>query len=155
MAKNDEFIRRNLEISKKAHELPEKQDLQLGIFRNDYMIDRYKKFIYQIEINTIASSMGTFSDGLKKFFKYFSHKYPQYYKEYFNAENSEYQIPLEKEDVIDKMASAMKSAVYNINQDSFCREYIIVFIVQENERNEFDQRSIEKVLWEKQLEFNP
>lgn len=154
MAKNDEFIRRNLEISKKAHEFPEKQDLQLGIFRNDYMIDRYKKFIYQIEINTIASSMGTFSDGLKKFFKYFSHKYPQYYKEYFDAENSEYQIPLEKEDVIDKMASAMKSAVYNINQDYLCREYIIVFIVQENERNEFDQRSIEKVLWEKQLEFN-
>jgi hypothetical protein len=114
------------------------------------MVDKFKKFIYQIEINTIASSMGTFSDGVKKFLSYFSKKYPQYYQKYFDYETNEYQIPLEKENVISKISSAMSISVNKFNTDYPSRQVVVVFIVQDEERNEYDQRSIESQLWEKQ-----
>ena len=50
------------------------------------MLDKIKKFVYQIEINTIASSMGFFSDSLRNFHKYFSNKYPELYKKYLDIE---------------------------------------------------------------------
>ena len=117
--------------------------IQLGIFRNDYMVDKTKKFIYQIEINTIASSMGTFSDKLKGFFNYFSKKYSELYSN-FKSEN----VPLEKENVIDNIAYSMNAAIKLFSPDNHTNT-VIVFVVQENERNEFDQRLIEVTLWEK------
>jgi hypothetical protein len=114
------------------------------------MVDKIKKFIYQIEINTIASSMGTFSDGVKKFFIYFSKKYPEYYQKYFDHENNDYKIPLEKENVISKISSAMSLTLSKFNSENPSRQSIVVFIVQDEERNEYDQRSIENQLWEKQ-----
>jgi hypothetical protein len=56
-----------LDIADKVQNFTNIQKIQLGIFRNDYMIDKIKKFVYQIEINTIASSMGFFSDSIKNF----------------------------------------------------------------------------------------
>lgn len=50
------------------------------------MIDSIKKFIYQIEINTIASSMGFFSDALREFHQFFTKKYPDLFKKYHNCE---------------------------------------------------------------------
>ena len=149
MGEEDEFIKNYLEISKKAYNFPKRQKLQLGIFRNDFMIDKVKKFIYQIEINTIASSMGAFSDGLKKFFLHFSKKYPQYFEQYFNIENSSYSIPLEKDNVIDKISNSINTAV-NLFSPELGNKTLVVFIVQENERNEYDQRAIEAQLWDKQ-----
>ena len=107
------------------------------------MVDKTKKFIYQIEINTIASSMGMFSDKLKGFFNYFSKKYSELFSN-FKSEN----IPLEKENVIDNIANSMNSAIKLFSPDNHANT-VIVFVVQENERNEFDQRSIEVILWEK------
>jgi glutathione synthetase len=135
---DDSFISKYLEISKKAYNFNKKQKIQLGIFRNDYMIDKLKKFIFQVEINTIASSMGYFSDGIKQFYTYFSKKYPQYY----DANNS---VPLEKPNVIEKIVDSLYTASTLFSQE----KSIIVFIVQENERNEFDQRSIENGLYDK------
>lgn len=112
------------------------------------MVDKIKKFIYQIEINTIASSMGTFSDGLKKFFTYFSKKYPQYYDRYLNTETTNNSVLLHKENVIDNISHSMYQAIKLFSPDSFSST-LVVFIVQENEKNEFDQRSIESQLWEK------
>jgi len=117
--------------------------IQLGIFRNDFMVDRLKKFIYQVEFNTIASSMGTFSDKLKSFFNYFSKKYPTLYSD-FKPER----VPLEKENVIDNIAASMYSAIKLFSPTNYTNT-IIVFVIQDNERNEFDQRSIEVLLWEK------
>lgn len=113
------------------------------------MIDKVKKFIYQIEINTIAASMGTFSDGMKKFFSYFSKKYPEYYEKYFNVGTSySNNIPLHKEDVIDSIAESMYSAVKLFSPENY-QSTLIVFIVQDTEKNVFDQRSVESALWEK------
>jgi hypothetical protein len=51
------------------------------------MVDKRKKFIYQVEINTIASSMGFFSDSLRHFHQFFSNKYPELYRQYHSIES--------------------------------------------------------------------
>jgi hypothetical protein len=145
MSHDDSFIKNYLEISTKAFQNSKRQNIQLGIYRNDFMIDKIKKFIYQIEINTIASSMGSFSDGLKFFFNHFSKKYPDYYSKYFDMENN--YVPINKENVIDNIVDSMYTAVKLFSNDY--QNNLIVFIVQDKERNEFDQRSIEEMLYEK------
>ena len=139
------------------------------------MIDKYKKFIYQIEINTIASSMGFFSDSLKKFYKYFSNKYPELYKKYVDVNTSDkgdleinYRVPIDKPEVIPSIAEAMNQAlniyIANLNNSNnllnainsnlttnfFSKKNVFVlFVVQEKERNIFDQRAIETELYDK------
>ena len=148
MSETDNVIKNFLEISKKSNSSPNKQTKQLGIFRNDFMIDKMKKFIYQIEINTIAASMGTFSDGVKKFYSYFSKKYPEYFEYYLNLySNDNSCLPLEKENLVDSIVESMYEATRIFRSD--VKESLVVFIVQEGERNVFDQRSLENLLWEK------
>jgi glutathione synthase len=107
------------------------------------MVDKIKKFIFQVELNTIASSMGSFSDKIKGFFSYFSKKYKNLFSDY-KSEN----VPLEKENVIDNIASSMFAAVKLFSPSNY-NNTIVVFLIQEEERNEFDQRAIEVQLWEK------
>ena len=111
------------------------------------MVDKLKKFIFQVELNTIASSMGSFSDRQKGFFNYFSKKYSNLYAD-FKPER----IPLEKENVVDSIANSMCEAIKLFSPDNYS-ETIVVFVVQEDERNEFDQRAIEVNLWEKLYKF--
>lgn len=119
--------------------------------------------------------MGFFSDSLKKFHKHFSNKYPELYKKYLDIETSDkkdfqlnYKVPLDKPDVIPNIADAMNQAlnVYitnlnnsnnllnainsNLTANFFSKKNIFVlFVVQEKERNIFDQRAIETELYEK------
>lgn len=149
LAEKDKFIQGYLDISTKAFNSPFKQNIQLGIYRNDFMIDKTKKFIYQIEINTIASSLGYFSDQVKKFYSYFSKKYPEFYEKYLPSEsNSANSVPTNRENVIDNIAEGMINAIKLFSPDNYINT-LIVFVVQESERNEFDQRAIENLVWEK------
>lgn len=93
--------------------------------------------------------MGTFSDGVKKFFNYFSKKYPEYYDKYLNTESSQNSLPLHKENVIDSIVDSLYTAAKLFSPEDF-QNSLVVFIVQEGEKNEFDQRSIETQLYEKQ-----
>ena len=133
-----------MEISTKAYNFPQRQGVQLGIFRNDFMIDQLRKFIYQIEINTVAVSCASFTDGLKKFYQHFSEKYPEYYVKY-----PEGSVPVNRKDIVGQITTAMYSACKLFDSD-YPEKNLVIFIVQENEKNEFDQRSIEIELWEKQ-----
>jgi hypothetical protein len=158
-AETDNFIKNYIAISEKASKFTHKQNIQLGIFRNDYMVDKLKKFIYQIEINTIASSMGSFSDALKKFHYHFLNKYPEYFGKYFTEKEvvndrtkekeivRESQIP-QKENVIDNIANSMIAAAKLFSPDGW-KQTVVIFVTQDKERNEFDQRAIEEQLWEK------
>jgi hypothetical protein len=103
------------------------------------MYDSVKKFLCQVEINTIAASLGSFSDNLKKFHHHFKNKYPEIF-------NEEYNTP-EKEDNIEVIADSMKTAIDLLNLGD--KEHIVVFVVQEKERNIFDQRAVENMLWNK------
>ena len=62
------------------------KNISLGIFRNDFMIDTVKKFIFQIELNTIACCLGLFSDKMRKYYHDFTTKYPEEYS-HVNVDN--------------------------------------------------------------------
>lgn len=104
------------------------------------MVDKISKFIFQVEINTIASSMGFFSDTLKEFYLHFSKKYPEYFKLYDNK------VPINKENVISNISESLFQAIKLFSPLKY-EETVIVFIVQETERNEFDQRAIQNDLY--------
>ena len=143
ISEKDEFVKKNLEISKKLLNYEHKQKIKLGIFRNDYLFDKNQNFLFFTEYNTIASSMGTFSDKIKKFYSFFSQKYPDIFKKY-----SEKSIPTEGFDNIEKFAESMVEAI----KLAFPQQYqdsIIVFVVQKNETNIFDQYSLSDELYNK------
>jgi len=112
------------------------------------MIDQFRKFIYQIEINTIASSMGSHSDEVKRFFSHFSKKYPEYFSQYLKSDVNSSYVPTEKENVIDGLADSMIAAIKLFSPENY-QKTLIVFIVTQQDRNEFDQRAIENQLYEK------
>lgn len=152
-----------------------KQNIQLGIFRNDYMMDKFKKFLCQVELNTIAASMGHFSDSLRNFHKYFSEKYPLIFQNYNNSNEKDdsdkeslYKIPFEKPEVIPNIAEALDEAlslyINNLNNSNnllnainndlqnkfFSKKNVSCLIVlNEKERNVYDLRHIENLLYEK------
>ena len=117
--------------------------------------------------------MGFFSDSLKKFHKHFSKKYPELYKKYVDSDALKkeelYKVPFESPEVIPSIADAMHQAlnIYiaklnnsnnllnainsNLTANFFSKKNVFVlFVVQENERNIFDQRAIETELYDKQ-----
>ena len=143
IAEKDEFVKKNLEISKKLVNYEHKQKIKLGIFRNDYLFDKVQNFLLFTEYNTIASSMGTFSDRLKKFYSYFSKKYPDVFKKY-----KEKIIPLEGFENIEKFAEAMVEAI-KLGFPQQYKDSIIVFVTQKTESNIFDQYSISDELYDK------
>ncbi len=140
---NDNFVKRNLEISKKVFSYEHKQDVKLGIFRNDYLFDGNQKFLFFTEYNTIASSMGTFSDRLKKFYSYFSEKYPEIFGKYKNKE-----IPLEKANTVEKFSESMVEGIKLAFPQNY-KDTLIVFVIQNNETNIFDQDSLRNELYDK------
>ena len=143
IAEKDEFVRKNLEISKKLVNYEHKQKIKLGIFRNDYLFDKVQNFLLFTEYNTIASSMGTFSDRLKKFYSYFSEKYPDIFKKYKDTI-----IPIDSYDNIDKFAESMVEAI-KLGFPNQYKDSIIIFVIQKNETNVFDQCSISDDLYNK------
>ena len=72
ISEKDDFIKKLLDISKKVSSYEHKQNIQCGIFRNDYMIDKIKKFIYLNEYNTNGVDNFSFCDKLKHFYSFFS-----------------------------------------------------------------------------------
>ena len=143
IAEKDEFVKKNLEISKKLINYEHKQKIKLGIFRNDYLLDKNQNFLFFTEYNTIASSMGTFSDRIKKFYSHFSKKYPSIFKKYENKE-----IPINDFDNIEKFSDAMFEAIKIAFPQQY-QESIIIFVVQKNEVNIFDQYSLSDELYNK------
>lgn len=146
IAKDEAFIKNNLEISKKVAQFEQRCKINFDIFRNDFMVDKKKKFAYQIEYNTIASSMGVFSDKIKNFYTHFSEKYPSLYQKYLN--NKHISIPFQSDSVISNMTSAMIEAIKLFSPDNYTNT-IIIFVVQATERNVFDQKPMENELYNK------
>ena len=148
MAEKDEFIKKNLEISKKAAAFEHKQKIQLNVFRNDYMVDKDKKFIYQTNCVASGAEFGYFSDGIKKFYKYFLEKYPEIFAKYNGKENIT--VPYEKEDSLPAICDAMVEAIKLQFKEDF-KSTVIVFVIppNSNERQEFEIRAMENYLYEK------
>ena len=143
IAEKDEFVKKHLEISKKLVNYEHKQKIKLGIFRNDYLFDKIQNFLLFTEYNTIASSMGTFTDRFKKFYSYFSTKYPDIFKKY-----KEKTIPIEGFENVQKFTEAMVEAI-KLGFPQQYKDSIIIFVIQKRESNIFDQYSLSDELYDK------
>lgn len=149
--KVDDFQRRLFDIWRTVKEEGLSQPMHLGLFRSDYLMheeaDGYLD-IRQVEFNTISSSFGALSSRVSQMHHHllqigaYSAGHPC-----LLAEN------MPKNEALDTLAAGLADGHrYYVEQASKAGRKVqpaILFIVQPEERNTFDQRAIEHVLSEK------
>lgn len=149
----DDFIAKlwdiHLEVKKEGYA----QNLTLGLFRSDYMVhldptqSNPKPTIRQVEFNTIASSFGGLSSRVSSLHKYLLQT-AAYPREAAAVIRPDF---LPSNSSIESLASGLAKAheAYNAyrNPSQPPRLRCIIFLVQENERNVFDQKHIEYALF--------
>ncbi|KIL67776.1 hypothetical protein M378DRAFT_72735 [Amanita muscaria Koide BX008] len=119
------------------------QPLHLGIFRSDYLLhspSENDRFLKQVEFNTISASFGVLSQRVSELHRYL-YNLTSYYNvsSYITADN------FPENNTLSTIAEGLAAAhsAYNV-QSAW-----ILFVVQPNERNVFDQRWIEYELFDK------
>lgn len=126
------------------------QNLSLGIFRSDYMIHENDQLIKQIEFNTISVSFGGLSSKVNQLHNYLNKtgNYDNsYLMKYYNDDSRDLELPISNS--VKDIAKGISQGNYYYNDEDNNDKTIILFIVQPNERNCFDQRHIEYSLIEK------
>lgn len=119
------------------------QPLSLGIFRSDYMYNQADHSIKQIEFNTVSVSFGGLSSKVGQLHNYLNNS-GAYDESYSNKYYSEHDLPIS--DSIDQIANGLAQGNYFYNGEKQNTATVVVFIVQNGERNCFDQRHIEYAL---------
>lgn len=119
------------------------QPITLGVFRLDYMYDELVHGIKQIEFNTVSVSFGGLSSKVGQVHNYLN-KSGAYDDRYSNEYYGKGEIPVS--DSINELASGLAQGNYFYNGKKESSKTVILFVVQEGERNCFDQRHIEYAL---------
>ncbi|KAK8849378.1 glutathione synthetase [Kwoniella newhampshirensis] len=120
------------------------QDKQLGIFRSDYLLhDPEEKGmeVKQVEFNTIAASFGALSQRAGEMHRYLHKATNSYYSvspELAKADNFPANQPLKN------IAAGLAEGWKAYGND----EAVVLFVVQDGERNVFDQKWLEYELLE-------
>ncbi|RKL41042.1 hypothetical protein BFJ72_g5937 [Fusarium proliferatum] len=125
--------------------LTRQQPVSLGLFRSDYMVHQDTETsksslqVKQVEFNTIASSFGGLSTHTSALHKYLATA------EYPILDNSITQGSLDlPENTSTRGLAAGIVKAYNIYPDSeLGHQKCVIFLVQDGERNIFDQRHLE------------
>ncbi|ODV98155.1 hypothetical protein PACTADRAFT_47959, partial [Pachysolen tannophilus NRRL Y-2460] len=131
----------------KALDIGTVQKLSLGLFRSDYMVDSKNGGtgdLKQIEFNTVSVSFGGLSSKVGEL-----HKYLNATGDYQNNGGQYYQADeeLSISESCQKLAEALSQGDYYYNgQIKGDTNTVILFVVQPNERNCFDQRLLEYAL---------
>ncbi|RKL15534.1 hypothetical protein BFJ68_g5741 [Fusarium oxysporum] len=141
----DEFIRNLWDVHTKVKAEGYTQPLSLGLFRSDYMVHQGTETtksslqVKQVEFNTIASSFGGLSTHTSALHKYLATT------EYPILENPITQGSLDlPENTSTRGLAAGIVEAYNIYPDSeLGHQKCVIFLVQDGERNIFDQRHLE------------
>lgn len=79
IASKDNFVQKLLDISKKAASFEKKQKIKLGIFRNDYLLDKDQKFLFLQDYKTSSVGFDSYTNNLLNFNNYFNEKYPNFF----------------------------------------------------------------------------
>ena len=112
------------------------QDAMLGIFRNDYMEDVARGW-KQVEINTISCSFAGLSPLVAQFHRFIA------------KATGEAADPVESQSMVEVPLALAEAHQYVLSTiPSTDRNNIIVFVIQEGERNTFDQFAISMRLLE-------
>jgi glutathione synthase len=126
------------------------QDLALGLFRSDYMVHvdpenkAPKPGIKQVEFNTIASSFGGLSSKVSALHRHLQSidAYPSTLASTINATS----LPLSKS--VPSLAAGLAAAHKAYGPAKSGRQLCVIFLVQDLERNVFDQRHLQYALSE-------
>ncbi|KAF2012487.1 glutathione synthetase large chain [Aaosphaeria arxii CBS 175.79] len=126
------------------------QDLTLGLFRSDYMVhvdqsaSNATPGLKQVEFNTIASSFGGLSAQVSALHRYLLSidAYPASATSVIKAE------ALRQSKSASSLARGLATAHKAYGQSRTGRPLCVLFVVQDPERNVFDQRHLEYALLE-------
>lgn len=122
------------------------QDLHLGLFRSDYMVhvdpSEPQPSVKQVEFNTIASSFGGLSTKVCGLHKYLSSigAYPE------EVSNLVKDSSLPPNTSVPGLAKGMAKAHEAYGNSDVGLATCVIFLVQDTERNVFDQRHLEYTL---------
>lgn len=119
------------------------QPLTLGVFRSDYMYNEKDHSIKQIEFNTVSVSFGGLSTKVGQVHQYLN-KSGAYDDSYSNKYYPEADLPIS--DSVNEIANGLAQGNYFYNEEKESTKTVVLFVVQEGERNCFDQRLIEYAL---------
>ena len=150
LASKDNFVQKLLEISKKSLNFDKKQKIRLGIFRNDYLLDKEQKFLFLQDYKTSTVGFGSYTNILLDFHKYFDEKYPNFFAKYKSKdkENTK-EIPQNKLNTIEKFSESILEAI-KLAFPQVYKDTIIVFVVNKNAQNkpDFDLENLVKKLFD-------
>ncbi|KAF1971783.1 glutathione synthase [Bimuria novae-zelandiae CBS 107.79] len=126
------------------------QDLSLGLFRSDYMVHTDQASpssssgLKQVEFNTIASSFGGLSSQVSRLHNYLLSidAYPASAISTIKAE------ALRQSNSTSSLAQGLAAAHKAYGSSRTGRALCVLFVVQDPERNVFDQRHLEYALFE-------
>lgn len=128
----------------KEFTLKSKQTTKFGIFRSDYLVDRKSQSIKQVEFNTVSVSFPGLSSKVGELHSFLNAmgKYDNKGDPFYQA--GELHVSESIVFVVRGIASAMN--LYQVDILNKVREQddkIVLFVVEENESNLYDQKLIE------------
>ena len=144
LAAKNTFIQKLLEISKKSFSYEKKQKVKLGIFRNDYLLDKDQKFLFLQDYKTLLDDFGSYTNNLLNVFNYFNEKYPKIFTKYVEKDKKE--IPQNKGNTIQKISEAIIESI----KLAFPQDYktsVVVFVSQK--KFDFDLQNLVNELYDK------
>jgi glutathione synthase len=126
------------------------QDISLGLFRSDYMVHEDPSQtnpapgLKQVEFNTIASSFGGLSSQVSALHKYLLdlNAYPSSTSSIIKAD------ALRQSQSASQLAKGLAAGHKAYGESKTKRSLCVLFVVQDPERNVFDQRHLEYALLE-------
>ncbi|KAL1623949.1 Glutathione synthetase [Neofusicoccum ribis] len=145
----DDFVAKlwnvHLDVKKEGYV----QDITLGLFRSDYMVhvdpseSNAKPQIKQVEFNTIASSFGGLSTQVSALHKYLLSvdAYPAGLSSIIKQDS------LPQSTSVPSLASGLAAAHKAYGNSKSSSPLCVLFVVQDPERNVFDQRHLEYSLF--------
>ncbi|KAK6585512.1 hypothetical protein PZA11_002239 [Diplocarpon coronariae] len=139
----DEFIAKLWQVHVKVKKEGYVQSLSLGLFRSDYMVHQRTAdsapTIKQVEFNTIAASFGGLSSQTSKLHKYLAlGEYPLLEKSLPTRD-----LTLPENESTRSLARGLRTAFDAYTASETTHPCCIIFVVQDPERNIFDQRHLE------------
>ncbi|XP_009335641.2 glutathione synthetase, chloroplastic [Pyrus x bretschneideri] len=137
MKKVDAFTSRLLDIHSKMLEINKKEDIRLGLHRSDYMLDEETKQLLQIEMNTISASF----PGLGCLVSDLHRSLLNHYGESLGLDSK--RVP--NNPAATRFVEALAKAWIEYNNP----RAVILFVVQPEERNMYDQHWLSALLKER------
>ncbi|KAK7258821.1 hypothetical protein RIF29_24408 [Crotalaria pallida] len=133
----DDFTCRLLDIHSKMLKINKKEDIRLGLNRSDYMLDEQTKSLLQVELNTISSASGCVGSLVSELHR----NILSHYGKLIGLDST--RVP--SNSVSSQYGEALAKAWSEYNHP----RAVIMFVVQAEERNMYDQHLLSAALRER------